>query len=164
MLRGDLRASQRLTKTTGLDSRPRCVSARQSFACSKDDSPVVITGFSNWRMFCFNVLCMITGLHHKPGNWCVYVCVYLSISSLKLCFFFLLLLFHPLIPVIFQRLPFLSVFRKVCVRRWKGAEDRLVSQTACRVASAPCRQTWQCVWPPAAAIHSHNNLIYPINR
>lgn len=47
MLRGDLRASQRLTKTTGLDSRPCCVSARQYFAWSKDDSPAVIKSLSN---------------------------------------------------------------------------------------------------------------------
>lgn len=45
------------------------------FACSKDDSSAVITSVSNWRMFCFNVLCMITGSHQKSGNYCVFVCV-----------------------------------------------------------------------------------------
>lgn len=112
MLRGDLRGSQRLTKTTGLDTRPRCVSARQYFACSKDDSPAVITSLSNWRMFWFNVLCMITGLHHKSGNYCVWRAFHLSHCA------FSSFLFYPLIPVIFKCLP-LSVFRKVCVSRWK---------------------------------------------
>lgn len=91
MLWGDLRGSQGLTNTTGLNSRPCCISTRQYLTCSGDDSPALITSFSNWRMFWFNVLCMITGLHHKSGNYlalCVRVCVK-GISSLWNCAFFL---------------------------------------------------------------------------
>lgn len=105
----DLRASQPLNKTTGPDCRPRRVSARQRFTCSEDDSPAVITSLSNWRMFWFNVLRMITGLHLKSRNYCTAcVCVW---GTFHLSDFFP---FHPLIPVVFKRLPF-SEFRKVCV-------------------------------------------------
>ena len=56
-------------------------------------------------MFWFNVERLITGLHHKSVNYCV--------ACVKVVFYFCFL-FHLLIPVIFERLPFL-VFRKVCV-------------------------------------------------
>lgn len=141
------------------DCRPCCISACQYFTCSKDESLLVITSLSNWGMFWFNVLCMITDLHLKSGNYCVCVhCVCVKgISFHRRCAFFFppLSLFHP---VIFKRLPF-SVFGEVCVLVDESEEMArlgLLSQTQ-------RRQTWQCVWPPAATIHSHNNLIYPIN-
>ncbi|MEQ2310941.1 hypothetical protein AMECASPLE_014488 [Ameca splendens] len=44
MLRGDPRASERLTKTTGLDSRLCGVSDHHRFTCSEDDD-----NSSGWR-------------------------------------------------------------------------------------------------------------------
>lgn len=88
--------------------------ARQYIACSKDDSPAVITSLSNWRMFWFNVLRMITGLHHKSGEL-LCVCVGHFIP-LKLCFFSPLPLsfFILLIPVIFKHQP--SFGKGVCLQ------------------------------------------------